>query len=340
MMELQWWNTDLHGKGVQGDRDWSVLSKPSSNFCEERQSSSKASTSQVHIPAKKTKQNSNHQQNFCFFLRQLSTLTLLIFGQLHGGVDVGGHLAGAEAAVLLAATVGVVALRLQTTWANTGSVNKGGRNFSVGSVQQRCFSWTDESFIFFFFTIWTSLPTKLLYGFIGIWRQPPSARLIESVAVDELWKEQINRPSNHSFVSICSCEQRWVCWGCWGVLSSLLRAPCSDKESSVPFFRNHCPSMLPVTEKAQQDPHMPCKRHTQYTQKLTPKNMMLRYVVLLFSFAAGCWYLILHRTDGTVIPPIPAGGGGVLGRKGWFHWLVESPLTQEGVQVRGAKFFL
>lgn len=36
--------------------------------------------------------------------------TLLVFGQLHGGVDVGGHLVGAEAAVLLAAAVGVVAL--------------------------------------------------------------------------------------------------------------------------------------------------------------------------------------------------------------------------------------
>lgn len=38
--------------------------------------------------------------------------------------------------------------------------------------------------------------------------------------------------------------------------------PCSDKDSNFPCFRNHCPSMLPVTEKAQQDPHIPWKTHT------------------------------------------------------------------------------
>lgn len=36
-------------------------------------------------------------------------------------------------------------------------------------------------------------------------------------------------------------------------------SPCSDRESRVPRFRNHWPSTLPVTEKAQQEPHMPCK---------------------------------------------------------------------------------
>lgn len=29
-------NTDLHGEGIQGNRDWSILSQPSSNFCEEK----------------------------------------------------------------------------------------------------------------------------------------------------------------------------------------------------------------------------------------------------------------------------------------------------------------
>lgn len=103
-----------------------------------RQSSSKLFTEQMHIPAKKNKKKSNHSRNFDFPLRQLNTLTLLVCGQLHGGVDVGGHLAGAEAAVLLAAVVGVVALWLQSTWANTGSVNKGGVNLSAGSVLPRC----------------------------------------------------------------------------------------------------------------------------------------------------------------------------------------------------------
>lgn len=180
-----------------------------------RQSSSKLFTEQMHIPAKK-KKNSNHSRNFDFPLRQLNTLTLLICGQLHGGVDVGGHLAGAEAAVLLAAVVGVVALWLQSTWANTGSVNKGGWNLSAGSVLQRC---ADASaglmtglFFVLFFIIWTSLLTELLYGFISIWRQPSFARLIESVAVDELWRNK-SIESNHTFVSICSCEQRWVCRG-------------------------------------------------------------------------------------------------------------------------------
>lgn len=167
--------------------------------------------------SQKPKKNSNHPRNLHFPLRQLNTLTLLVFGQLHGGVDVGGHLAGAEAAVLLAAVVGVVALWLQTTWANTGSVNKGGWNLSAGSVLQRCADasaglMTGCFFFVLFFIIWTSLLTELLYGFVGIWRQPSFARLIESVAVDELWRNK-SIESNHTLVSIRSCEQRWVCWG-------------------------------------------------------------------------------------------------------------------------------
>lgn len=38
--------------------------------------------------------------------------------------------------------------------------------------------------------------------------------------------------------------------------------PCSESDSKFPFFRNHWPSILPVTENAQQDPHIPCKKHT------------------------------------------------------------------------------
>lgn len=42
----------------------------------------------------------------------------------------------------------------------------------------------------------------------------------------------------------------------------LLCVPCSDRDSNVPFLRNHWPSMLPVTENAQQDPHIPCQTNT------------------------------------------------------------------------------
>lgn len=43
-------------------------------------------------------------------LYSLSPLTLLIFGQLHRAVDVGGHLPHGEATILLVPVVGVVAL--------------------------------------------------------------------------------------------------------------------------------------------------------------------------------------------------------------------------------------
>ena len=43
-------------------------------------------------------------------------------------------------------------------------------------------------------------------------------------------------------------SQREVHWTC---------LPCSERETSFPFFRNHCPSILPVVEKAQQEPHCP-----------------------------------------------------------------------------------
>lgn len=71
------------------------------------------------------------------------------------------------------------------------------------------------------------------------------------------------------------------------VLCHLCRvAPCSDRESSFPLLRNHCPSMLPVTEKAQQDPHMPCNTHSPCTQKQAQKtihNMLCCYALLFFS---------------------------------------------------------
>lgn len=65
---------------------------------------------------------------------------------------------------------------------------------------------------------------------------------------------------------------------CRGVLS-----PCSDRDSSVPFFRNHCPSMLPVTEKAQQDPHMPWKTQTHSKhEKLLIKTWHVTRCVVIF----------------------------------------------------------
>ncbi len=35
------------------------------------------------------------------------------------------------------------------------------------------------------------------------------------------------------------------------------RLPCSESDTSLLFLIAHCPSMLPVVEKAQQEPHIP-----------------------------------------------------------------------------------
>lgn len=49
----------------------------------------------------------------------------------------------------------------------------------------------------------------------------------------------------------------------WGQGGRAGGSPCSERESRSPCFRNHWPSTLPVTEKAQQEPHMPYKRQSQ-----------------------------------------------------------------------------
>lgn len=49
----------------------------------------------------------------------------------------------------------------------------------------------------------------------------------------------------------------------WGQGGRAGGSPCSERESRSPCFRNHWPSTLPVTEKAQQEPHMPYKRQTE-----------------------------------------------------------------------------
>lgn len=51
-------------------------------------------------------------------------------------------------------------------------------------------------------------------------------------------------------------------------------------------------------------------------------------------------YLVLNGTDSSVIPPIPASGGGVLGRRCWLHLSMKSPLTQQWVEVCRTKLFL
>lgn len=245
-MMIQWWKANLHGKSVEGDRDWSVLSQPSSNFCKE---------SQIYIKIKTlylTNQYITLQLLLWFSVHQLNTLTLLVLGQLHRGVDVGCHLAGAEATALLVSAVRVVALWLQATWANTGSDNKGG-----WKLQWRC-----------------SGACMKLTAY-------PASRWLHRHWMADLHCKPCqlyrSRPALGGTLKkiqqfFCSCVQRQVNWGkqllrCFIIF--VVRQPCSDRESSFPFLRNHCPSMLPVTEKAQQDPHMPCRTHSQYTEKLT-----------------------------------------------------------------------
>lgn len=48
-------------------------------------------------------------------------LTLLLFGQLHGAVDIGGHLPGGEVTPLLVPGVGVVTFSLQTPLTTRGA---------------------------------------------------------------------------------------------------------------------------------------------------------------------------------------------------------------------------
>jgi hypothetical protein len=63
-------------------------------------------------------------------------------------------------------------------------------------------------------------------------------------------------------------------------------SPCSDRESRVPRFRNHWPSTLPVTEKAQQEPHMPCK--TMVTVKaLSSGPVQSAFLFLLLGLQPG-----------------------------------------------------
>lgn len=57
--------------------------------------------------------------------------------------------------------------------------------------------------------------TQLLDGFIGVWRQPASARLIQTVTVNQLWGGQINSPIKHlptPFGICCITEVLVVVW--------------------------------------------------------------------------------------------------------------------------------
>lgn len=198
-----------------------------------------------------------------------------------------------------------------------------------------------------------SILTQLLNGFISICWQPSFARLVQTIAVNQLCKGA-NQYTSQSWLLVVTVNGD-ICFFCRRMLHnncimavclhlctcacvSLL--PCSDRDSSVPFFRNHWPSMLPVTENAQQDPHIPCMKHdgVRMICDLFISSVLFRVTVPMVN--AACWYLILNRADSSMLPPIPAGRGGTLGGSGRFHWSVESPLTQERVQVRGAKLFL
>ena len=52
------------------------------------------------------------------------------------------------------------------------------------------------------------------------------------------------------------------------------------------------------------------------------------------------FYLIFYRGDSSMIPPVPAIGGGAPGRSRWFHWSMEIPLAEQRVEVNGAKLLL
>lgn len=215
MMTMQWWNADLHGKGVQGDRDWSILSQPSSNFCEMWQSSSKLFTEQIHLPAK----NKTKQQPFTELWLPPASAQHTHPSRLWAAPRRSWCRRPPCWCWSRSYACGRCRSSRSLTPDHLGKHRKWKQRWMelecrFGSAEvRRCFSWTDNRvFFFLFFIIWTSLLTELLYGFIGIWRQPSFARLIESVAVDELWRNK-SIESNHMFVSICSCEQRWVCWG-------------------------------------------------------------------------------------------------------------------------------
>lgn len=90
-------------------------------------------------------------------------------------------------------------------------------------------------------------------------------------------------------------------------------SPCSDRESRVPRLRNHWPSTLPVTEKAQQEPHMPCKT------MVTVKALSSGPVQSAFLFPLPGLHLVLHFSDSPFLPPVPFGRGEIIYGLGWTH---------------------
>ena len=108
----------LHGEGIQGYRDRSVLSKPSSNFWREGKQTNKQRQ-------KNLCQNDSsvihgiyviHIHLYCYTIASNCAFpwipTLLVFGQFHRAVDVGRHLLAGEVTALLVSRVGVVSLCL------------------------------------------------------------------------------------------------------------------------------------------------------------------------------------------------------------------------------------
>lgn len=84
-------------------------------------------------------------------------------------------------------------------------------------------------------------------------------------------------------------------------------SPCSERESRSPRFRNHWPSTLPVTEKAQQEPHMPYKRWAESGLGLFPTPGQSSCPTLTSEGSN----LVLDFGDSPFFPPVPLRWGRV-----------------------------
>ena len=100
-------------------------------------------------------------------------------------------------------------------------------------------------------------------------------------------------------------------------------------------MRNHWPSTLPVTEKAQQEPHMPCKRRAEsglgpFQRPVQPAHPTL---------ASSGSDLVLDIGDSPLIPPVPLRRRNIGDGLGQAH-VPARRIFQEGVQVDGAELLL
>lgn len=111
--------------------------------------------------------------------------------------------------------------------------------------------------------------------------------------------------------------------------------PCSERESRSPRFRNHWPSTFPVTEKAQQEPHMPYKRRAKSGPDPFPALGQSSHHALTSEGSN----LVLDFGDSPLLPPVPLRWSRVANGQGQGHPLAPQ-LFQEGIQVDGVELLL